>query len=785
MPSRALPLAAAALVVACSGNNNTMGPTQVVGVAVRPTDTTLIVGQQAQLNAAALNAQNDSLPISNFQWSSTAPLVVTVSGGHITAVGPGKAQIWAATSGDSNYATIHVNVSRITITPNPATVESDRGTTQLTAQAFGVSNTPLPAGLPFVWQSSNTTLATVDQTGLVTGLAIGGPVIITAALTGMTDTAKVTVDTPAVATVTVAFSDSSLLPGQGTTAAASLRDKRNGSVAGTVRWSSDNQTVATVDLTSGQVSAVSPGTAHIIATAATNGVQGNALLTVLAPVATVTVSPNTDTLTATDTITLAASLTDGGGHPLTGRVVRWTSAAPATATVDSLSGRVTGVATGSTTITATSEGKSGSATINVAAAWKTISVSPGNVCVVDVLNAFNCGHACAVTTGGAAYCWGDNNAGELGLGTETGPETCAYSNPCSTVPVAVIAPSGQAQPLTFGTISTGLTQTCGITADNLSAYCWGWPGLEVPAFGGPSLMFSSALPGQVIAQVGMGDSFLCVNTGTIGCTGNDADGQYGNDEPPGDTIDAVVGGPFTFTFQTTPGSMTLGDSHACAIMFGTIECWGNDSQGQTGDAAPQSCLPATNGCDTFPVPDTLPTTASPTQRQVFAGGNMTCALQAGSAYCWGDNSSGQYGNGSTVGGPKPTRVPTSVQFKALAVGIGTVCALDVSNATWCWGAAPATATIPTRLSTPAPFVAISVGQGLLCGLDTHGTAYCMGGETGAGLLGNGQQLASSTFVRVLAPTTPGVPLAGARVVKRKTVPVRARVQARRAAASPR
>src|SRR5216117_3244304 len=79
-------------------------------------------------------------------------------------------------------------------------------------------------------------------------------------------------------------------------------------------------------------------------------------------------------------------------------------------------------------------------------------------------------HACGVTTGGAAYCWGYNYDGELGNGSNTGPQVCAYE-PCSTTPVAV---SGG---LSFATVSAGGGFTCGVTTGG-AAYCWGIDGFS-------------------------------------------------------------------------------------------------------------------------------------------------------------------------------------------------------------------------------------------------------------------------------------------------------------------
>lgn len=130
-------------------------------------------------------------------------------------------------------------------------------------------------------------------------------------------------------------------------------------------WSitSSNSTVATINTSTGVVTGKAAGTAQITASLA--GGTGTATITVVAdPVASVTVSPNPASVSTGQTTQLTATLKSSNGTVLTGRTVTWTSANPSIATVSS-SGLVTGVAEGSTTITATAESKSGSTTLNV------------------------------------------------------------------------------------------------------------------------------------------------------------------------------------------------------------------------------------------------------------------------------------------------------------------------------------------------------------------------------------------------------------------------------------
>src|SRR4029079_15609865 len=111
--------------------------------------------------------------------------------------------------------------------------------------------------------------------------------------------------------------------------------------------------------------------------ATSEGKSGTATITVnLAPVNTVTVLPNPSSTFVGFTTTLTATLKDANGNTQTGRTVTWQSSNTTVASVNS-SGVVTGLAPGTSTITATSEGKSGTSTLSVTLApVATVTVSP-------------------------------------------------------------------------------------------------------------------------------------------------------------------------------------------------------------------------------------------------------------------------------------------------------------------------------------------------------------------------------------------------------------------------
>jgi hypothetical protein len=144
---------------------------------------------------------------------------------------------------------------------------------------------------------------------------------------------------------------------------ATLRDANGNVLTGrTVAWASSATGVATVN-GSGVVTGQGAGTATITATS--EGKSGTAAVTVtVVPVATVSVTPSTLSLAVGQTGQLTATPRDANGNALSGRVITWTTSASGVATVSS-GGVVTGVSDGTATITATSEGKSGTAAVTV------------------------------------------------------------------------------------------------------------------------------------------------------------------------------------------------------------------------------------------------------------------------------------------------------------------------------------------------------------------------------------------------------------------------------------
>jgi uncharacterized protein YjdB len=257
-------------------------------------------------------------------------------------------------------------VGSVTVVPESARLPV--GTTiDLVATVRDINGNIL-AGYPVTWRSSDAAIASVSAAGRVTAHAVGA-VTMTASAADRSATSAITVD-PAppvpVSSVEVSPAAATVQPGATAQLTAVARDAAGNVLPGrAITWSSGSDAIATVSET-GLVTGVTAGATTITATS--EGVSGTAAVTVTPlpppPVASVTVTPATASIVVGQTRQLTATLRDAGGNVLTGRAISWTTSASGVATVSN-TGLVTAVAVGSATITATSEGVNGTASVTV------------------------------------------------------------------------------------------------------------------------------------------------------------------------------------------------------------------------------------------------------------------------------------------------------------------------------------------------------------------------------------------------------------------------------------
>ncbi|MGI8498371.1 MAG: Ig-like domain-containing protein [Gemmatimonadaceae bacterium] len=400
-------VAVAAISLSCGGPTESAA---VVAVVITPSSSSLGLGSALPLRATSQDARGRTLDRPIF-WSSSQPDIAQVSAsGVVTGLQIGTVQIAASADGRSGVATVAVTptpVSRVIVLPEAASLVVG-GSQQLQAVAYAASGATL-SDRPFVFSSSNEAVARVDASGKVRGVAVG-TAVITATAEGKSGASQITVSRAPVARVLVIPSPASVIAGQSVQLTATTLDVNGDTLSGrAVAWSTSNDNVASVSQT-GVVTGKAAGTAVITATSENQ--SGSAQVTVaLAPVASVTVAPTPVSLVRGQAQQLTATTRDAGGTVLSGRVVTWSTSNAAVATVSS-AGMVTAVGVGTAVITATSEGKSGSASISVASDVARVLASPKNV-IVDkgkttqlIAKAFN---AAGIELSGRTFSWSSSN----------------------------------------------------------------------------------------------------------------------------------------------------------------------------------------------------------------------------------------------------------------------------------------------------------------------------------------------------------------------------------------
>jgi uncharacterized protein YjdB len=354
----------------------------VTGITFNSTSISLTTSQTTSIVAtvAPSNATNKTL-----SWTSSNNAVATVSSGIITAVSAGSAIITATSIDGSNIsatATVTVttpNVSVSGITLNPTTLSLvQTQTSQITATVAPSNAT----NKTLSWISSNTGVATVSSSGLVTAVSAGSATITASstdgsnktATTAVTVTSNVPVTSVSLNRTTATMYVSDTLTLVATVLPSNATNK-------SVTWSS-NSSNATVN-SSGVVTAVSGGTATIRATTANGGYVASCVITILVHVSSISVSPSTITLTTGTTRLLSSVLTTTIlPSNASNKSITWTSANNSIVLIAS-GNLVVGGSPGTTTITAQTAdlGYTASVTVNTVAGVQSVSLNTSSVTI--------------------------------------------------------------------------------------------------------------------------------------------------------------------------------------------------------------------------------------------------------------------------------------------------------------------------------------------------------------------------------------------------------------------
>ena len=423
-----------------------------------------------------------------------------------------------------------------------------------------------------------------------------------------------------------------------------------------------------------------------------------------------------------DTLTVVGTAYAADGTVIPAKIIHWHSSDTSVVQVDS-SGLAYGRNGGSALITASIQGVKGSATITVYSldtGWRSIE----NGCGVwndDRVYCWYLGfspapvpgtegrirsvdrrlyHACALNEQGAAFCWGENDFGQLGDGTSID----------SANPVRV------AGGLIFESIATGGLHTCALTRDG-DAYCWGsgragqlgtanvlddcgMPCSRTPVRVAGNIRFRMIAAGGFdrpdLSGFGLSSTCGISETGVAYCWGYNGPGNLGD----GTRIDRNV--PTAVLSANRFSTIAVGAQHTCAIALNKrLYCWGSNFSRQLGLTTPSGPEYLCTAGDLAWTCSSVPLQVETTERMssVSAGTANTCALNwYGAAFCWGTNRRGEVGNGLFNQEERiPTRVAGGHTYLQIRTGHSSSCALRSDRIAECWGNGNA---LPQAVASP-------------------------------------------------------------------------------------
>ncbi len=344
-------------------------------------------------------------------------------------------------------------------------------------------------------------------------------------------------------------------------------------------------------------------------------------------------------------------------------------------------------------------------------------------------------HACALNEDGTVKCWGRNSYLQLGNSGLSDPKG-------SNSPVSVTGVSGAIA------IDAGSLHTCAVLGDG-TVKCWGSNFLATSGQRYGLKTLAQKVPGvsgaaTVSAGGGAGRddtgrptpytaSTTCAATvsGKVSCWG----GYSGGRQVSGSTSDYQRWMASEVAGLTGVKSVSVGKEHACVVRAQSeLACWGYFYTG-----------PGTTGIWRSP------TRVMDGIREVAAGMGFTCGVRlTGTATCFGSNSFGQAGDG-TSGGFRPpgSDVSSLNSVSAVAVGSWHACAIHGDHSVSCWGANngrygtlgdgtgfPVSSPSPVAVSGLKGAIEVGASEGHSCSLMVDGTVMCWG-SNGRGQLGDG------------------------------------------------
>ncbi len=732
--------------------NLTVTNATLASLSVLPALPAMAVGNDIQFEALGMYSDNTTQDItSGVTWSSSNTTVATISNapgtmGHLSSLSSGTTVI-TASSGSIDGSTIATvgtfTIQYVTITPVTPTIAP--GTTiALDAMAVYSDSSHHDITSQARWTSSNTGVATVNSSGLVTGISAGNTLITCSTSDGISS-GQTTVTVSPVTLNRITLTPASPVVTEGYTiqlhATGTYSDGSTQDITASVTWSVDSNilTVSNANGSRGLASTVPGawGQTYVTGTDPTSGINGRILVTVNAAVLkSIAVSAPSLTIPkgSTQQFTATGTFSDQTVANITSQVT-WTSSNPEAASLSNsgTNGFLTALSAGPDTVFAIDpvSGVTGSANITITPAPLSrititspdTSIPAGNTEQFSATGSYADGTTANITSSvtwtvnaSPQYASISNAPGTNGLLytlTQT-PVTVTATDPSTGVSASItfyiIAPtfsdftvtpaSSSIYNMSTAQFIATATYSNGTTADITSLATWTISDSSVGYVNASGLVFMTSIGNVVISanyngkthtvtlsdsqntahvvSVSAGGNFTVAvkDDGTVWEWGNDYSGQLGIGVWDNNN-DTPYPTPWEVSGISGVTAVATGDMHVLAIKSdGTVWAWGNNYSGELGNGT----------YDYTDVPQQVPSLSNVIA--VSASNMLSIALKSdGTVWTWGNNDHGQLGNGTTQSSSIPVQVQGLSGVIAIAAGNPNYeVALKSDGTVWAWGA---------------------------------------------------------------------------------------------------
>ena len=370
-------------------------------------------------------------------------------------------------------------------------------------------------------------------------------------------------------------------------------------------------------------------------------------------------------------------------------------------------------------------------------------------------------HTCGLVEDGSLWCWGENNAGQVGVDSAE-----------LRVPVATRVLNRN-----WEMVSAGHQHTCALN-DAGALYCWGDNSANQLGFNPINPRQAEKVDDGPWLTVSAGGSHTCAiadggdNDGGLFCWGSNARGQLGLPEAPSGATMQAVAIPAGASERWL--AVSAGDEHTCAIAQRTgggraAYCWGDAGSGRLGN---------NSSSGTATSPQAVEGDLGTWNTEVISASNEhTCAIASSGSnrrsYCWGSGSRGRLGVANDDPWLTPERVENGNNHVSVDTGLQHSCALHEDGTIYCWGenvwgqlgTGGDRTNIPEAVDVDdVSFDHVTTGEEHSCGIDTRGFVFCWGesdhGRLGLGTDDDGDFIAADTPARIAWPQGEFIPQPG-------------------------